>query len=73
MLEKQKANYTGYTNYTDYTNYTGSEEIQVLSLLGIIIYDKQKFNLHVDRICKSGSIQLNALIRLKKGIFKERL
>ena len=45
---------------------TGSEEIQVLSLLGIIIYDKQKFNLHVDRICKSGSIQLNALIRLKK-------
>ena len=52
---------------------TGSEEIQVLSLLGIIIYDKQKFNLHVDRICKSGSIQLNALIRLKKGIFKERL
>ena len=52
---------------------TGSEEIQVLSLLGIIIYDKQKFNLHVDRICKSGSIQLNALIRLKKGILKERL
>ena len=62
LLDKQKSNYTG-TKLT-----VGSEEIQVASgvgVLGVTIDDKLNFNLHIDRICKSASNQLNALIWLK--------
>ena len=62
LLDKQKSDYTGTKLIV------GSKEIQVVSsfdVLGVTTDNKLNFNLHIDRICKSASNQLNALIRLK--------
>ena len=37
-----------------------------VKLLGVQIYDKLNFNLHITNICRSAANQLNALIRLKQ-------
>ena len=37
-----------------------------VKLLGVQIYDKLNFNLHITNICKSAANQSNALIRLKR-------
>ena len=40
--------------------------VSSVELLGIQIDDKLNFNLHISKICKSASNQLNALIRLRQ-------
>ena len=39
-----------------------------IKLLGVEIYDKLNFNLHVSNICKSATDQLSAMIRLKNHL-----
>ena len=54
----------------------GSKEIKVTSqvkLLGVEIDNKLNFEQHINRICKSATNQLNAVIRLKRFLgFQER-
>ena len=50
------------------------ENIKVVSnvkILGVYIDNKLNFNLHIDIISKSGSNQLNALVRLKRYLGHE--
>ena len=59
LLDNQKLDYTC-TKLT-----VGSEEIQVVStvdLLDVKVDAKLNFNLHIDRICRSASNQLNGLV-----------
>ena len=56
----------------------GSKEIQVVpsfDVSGVTNDDKLNFNVHIDRIFKSASNELNALLRLKKclDLWKENL
>ena len=41
------------------------KSVSSVELFGIQIDDQLNFNLHISKICKSASNQLNALIRLK--------
>ena len=54
----------------------GSKEIKVTSqvkFLGVEIDNKLNFEQHINRICKSATNQLNAVIRLKRFLgFQER-
>ena len=70
IFDKHKVNRT---NRIININQKEIKAVAKVKLLGIEIYDKLNFNNHINNICKSGSNQLNALIRLKHLIgFKER-
>ena len=61
LLDKHKSDYTGTKRSA------GSEEVQVISSVDLL----SVINLHIDRICKFASNQLNALIRLKNVLGSE--
>lgn len=42
------------------------QEVSDLKMLGVHVDRKLKFNLHIDKICRSASNQLNALTKRKK-------
>ena len=47
----------------------GSEQIQVapsVDILVVLIDDKPKFNLHIDKTCLNSENQLHVLVRLKR-------
>ena len=53
----------------------GNEKIESLSaveLLGIEIDNKLNFNNHINTICRSATNQLNALIRLRRFLYRNR-
>ena len=44
---------------------------QSVDILDVMIDDKLKFNLHIDRTCLKSANQLNVLVRLKRFIGNE--
>ena len=61
ILDKQKHDYS---NETIKFNNKTVETVSSVRLLGIQLYDKLNFSLHVSNICKSAARQLSALVRL---------
>ena len=62
ILDKKKYNLTNIPLTID--NQT-IKSVPSVELLGVHLYDKLNFNLHISNICRSAANQLNALIRLK--------
>ena len=68
VLDKRRS------NNTEVKFIIGSEQIQAVQsvdILGITIYDKLNFNLHIDKIYLKSANQLNALVRLKRFLGNE--
>ena len=70
IINKKKQNHTEECISIDQKNIKTSS---LVKHLGVHIYNKLNFNLHITKICRSAANQLRALIRLRKFLnFEEK-
>ena len=70
IINKKKQNHTEECISIDQKNIKTSS---LVKHLGVHIYNKLNFNLHITKICRSAANQLHALMRLRKFLnFEEK-